>query len=75
MGTAVSATFGRVSSTAELVVKYKRPVGTPCVVLCRAWIERVEGRRVRLKGCVEDGRGVVFAEGEGKFVLSRMVAL
>ena len=63
--------------TAFLKVDYKRPLGTPVVVLCRAWVVEEEKRgksgkgkkgKVWVKGAVEDGRGGVYACGEGLFV-------
>lgn len=58
--------------TAEMKVTYRRPVATPAVVLCRSWVEErgvVDGgRKVRVKGTVEDGRGEVLARGETLFV-------
>ena len=54
--------------TAYLKVDYKKPVPTPSVVLCRAWIQRTEGRKMFGMGTVEDGEGTVMAMGEGLFV-------
>jgi thioesterase superfamily protein 4 len=51
--------------TALLNVTYKRPVPTPGVVLCRTWLEsRSCGRKLWLRGTVEDGQGGVYAEAE-----------
>ncbi|MCJ1250986.1 hypothetical protein MMC30_008216 [Trapelia coarctata] len=55
--------------TAELVVKFQRPLKTPAVVLCRSWIEREpEGRKLWVRGEVTDGVGGVYAEGKGLFM-------
>ena len=55
--------------TAYLKVDYKRPVPTPTVVLCRAWVERTEGRKMFTVGTVEDGEGGVYAKGEALFIV------
>jgi len=71
MGTLLSFYFANGSATAELKVKYVKAVRTPCVLLCRARMESVQGRWIRTRGWLEDGEGTVFAEGEGAFVLSK----
>jgi hypothetical protein len=71
MGTLLSFYFVNTSATAELRIKYVKAVQTPCVLLCRARIESVQGRWIRTKGWLEDGAGTVFAEGEGAFVMSK----
>ncbi|KUJ06481.1 uncharacterized protein LY89DRAFT_769369 [Mollisia scopiformis] len=55
--------------TAFLKVDYKKPVKTPATVLCRAWCERGEGRKMWGRGSVEDGMGGVFAVGEALFLV------
>lgn len=55
--------------TAYLKVDYKKPVRTPAVVLCRAWVENTEGRKIWGRGTVEDGEGGVLAEGEALFLV------
>lgn len=60
---------GKATMTAYLKVDYKRPVRTPSVVLVRGWVERVEGRKMWVGGAIEDGMGVVFATGEGLFIV------
>jgi len=72
MGSLISFTHDNISATAELNVKYKKVITTPCVVLCRARIVREAGRWIETVGTVEDGEGVVFAEGRGSFVKSRV---
>ena len=51
-------------ATGELKIRFLKPVLTPGVVLVRGVLEGIEGRKVRVKGSVEDGTGVVFAAGE-----------
>lgn len=59
---------GTSSLTKELVVRFKRMVSTPGVVLCRNWVERREGRMRWAKGTVEDGEGTVLVEAEAVLV-------
>ena len=58
-------------ATAELTVKYEKPLSTPGVVLCRSWVEKVEGRKVWIKGVLEDGKGLVFARGQSLYIRFR----
>lgn len=55
--------------SAYLKVDYKKPVPTPTVVLCRAWVQRTEGRKMFTEGTIEDGEGVVYAKGEALFIV------
>ena len=55
--------------TAYLKVDFKKPVPTPSIILCRAWLEKVEGRKLWGRGTIEDGEGVVLATGEALFVI------
>jgi hypothetical protein len=47
--------------TTRLEVEYKRPVMTPCVVLCKVWATKIEGRQCWLSGVLENGEGKVYA--------------
>jgi uncharacterized protein (TIGR00369 family) len=60
--------MGSSPATKEMYVRFRKPVATPGVILGRARVERVEGKRSWVKGWVEDGRGTVYAEGEATFV-------
>lgn len=71
MGTLISYAHENTSATAELTVKYFKPIQTPCVVLCRAKFLREAGRWIETIGWIEDGAGTVFAEGRGAFVKSK----
>ncbi|KAF2871998.1 HotDog domain-containing protein [Massariosphaeria phaeospora] len=64
----LGAQAGMNGFTAYLNTRYKRPVPTPGVVLCRARFVRQEGRKMFVEATVEDGRGVEYAVGEGMFV-------
>src|ERR1700761_2168510 len=58
-----SATF-----TVKLTVEYKKPVGTPGTVMAKAWIVKVEGRKVWVQGVVEDAVGNVHAKADGMWL-------
>ena len=57
--------------TAELTVKYEKPIPIPGVVLCRSWVVRTEGRKFWITGVLEDGNGLVYARGQSLFIRSR----
>ena len=59
--------------TAYLNVNYKKPVPSPTVVLCRAWVEKRDGRKLYGRGTVEDGKGGIMATGEALFVIVEKV--
>jgi acyl-coenzyme A thioesterase PaaI-like protein len=71
MGHLIAFVYDNTCATADLNVKYKAAVTTPCVLLCRAKIIRKKGRWVESVGWVEDGQGKIFAEGKGAFVLNK----
>jgi acyl-coenzyme A thioesterase PaaI-like protein len=72
MGTLLSYIYEHSSATSDLSVKYKLAVSTPCVLLVRAKLVREKGRWIETRGWVEDGRGTVFAEGSGAFVINKV---
>ena len=74
MGTLISNVYKHTCATADLNIKYKQAVSTPCVLLVRAKLVREKGRWIETKGWMEDGHGKVFAEGFGAFVMSKLVA-
>ena len=60
---------GKSSMTASLKVDYKKPMRTPGIYLCRAWVERTDGRKIHTGGSMEDGQGNVLATSEALFVV------
>lgn len=55
--------------TAFINVRFKKPVPTPGVVLCRTWLEsRSSGRKLWLRGTVEDGEGGLLAEADSLWI-------
>jgi thioesterase superfamily protein 4 len=71
IGTAAQMTrpMDKTTMTAFLRVDYKKPIPTPNVVLCRSWIEKIEGRKLWGRGSIEDGLGNVLALGEALFII------
>lgn len=68
-GQLAAEVFGRYNIiTAGLKVAYKRKISTPAVVLCRAWLGEVKGRKAKIEGTIEDGMGGVYAIGQTVFV-------
>jgi acyl-coenzyme A thioesterase PaaI-like protein len=61
--------------TAELTVKYLKPVTTPQTVRVKAWLSRTEGRKFWVEGTIEDKSGTVLARGEALFVQIRKSVL
>lgn len=48
--------------TASITVDFKKPVITPGVVLCKAWLEdKSSGRKHWVRATMEDGEGSVYA--------------
>jgi acyl-coenzyme A thioesterase THEM4 len=60
--------IGTVTMTASLKVDYKKPIPTPSMILCRAYTEKIEGRKSWGRGTVEDGIGTALATGEALFI-------
>lgn len=61
--------------TAELTVKYLKPVTTPQTVRVKVWFSRAEGRKFWMQGTIEDKSGGVLARGEAFFVRIRKAVL
>lgn len=57
--------------TVSLKIDYRRPVPTPRIVLCRASLVKIEGRKAWVDATVEDGNGVVYATGQTLFLKSK----
>jgi acyl-coenzyme A thioesterase PaaI-like protein len=74
MGTLISYVYEHTCATSDLNIKYKQAISTPCVLLIRAKVVREKGRWIETRGWVEDGKGTVFAEGWGAFVMSKVAS-
>lgn len=55
-------------ATARLEIDYVRPVGTPGVVLARAWATERTGRKKWVDGTIEDAQGNVLAKGRALYI-------
>ena len=69
--TSISAitTAGPTATTAEMTLHYKKRLPLPSVVLCRSVVTKREGRKLWVRGIIEDGSGAVFCEAASIFVL------
>ncbi|KAH7400750.1 HotDog domain-containing protein [Phaeosphaeria sp. MPI-PUGE-AT-0046c] len=54
--------------TAYLNTSYKRPAPTPGALLCTARVEKQDGRKLYVRGTIEDGAGTVYTVGDGMFI-------
>ena len=68
MGWAAARAIGRMCFTGELTIRYLRPTPGGCRLTVSAEVGRIGKRLVTAKGVLEDGAGIVYAKGEGKFV-------
>lgn len=71
LGTPVLVQWVAGCATAELTLKYERPLPIPGVVLCKSWVEKTEGRKIWVKRVLKNAKGVVFARGQRLFVKLR----
>jgi acyl-coenzyme A thioesterase PaaI-like protein len=58
-------------ATATITVDFRSPVATPCVVLARAWVVDMTGRKIWVRGVLEDGSGNIYAVAKALFILAR----
>jgi acyl-CoA thioesterase FadM len=56
--------------TAEFTVKYHRPLRTPSAVLCRGWVEKVDGRKIWAKATLQGEDSELIAQGEALHIQS-----
>ncbi|KAK4227838.1 HotDog domain-containing protein [Podospora fimiseda] len=68
MGTAANFQSEHGAYTARFTTMYKRPIKLPQAVLVRGRVVRKEGRKIFVRGCIEDKDGNVMAEAEGVWV-------
>lgn len=57
--------------TAELTIKYLKPVFTPQTMLIRLWLVKMEGRKGWIDGAIEDAQGNAMVKGSGFFIQLR----
>lgn len=54
--------------TADLRVKFIRPVRTPQTVVVEAGLREIKGRKYVVKADLTDGKGAVLAQGEALWI-------
>ncbi|KAI1769488.1 Thioesterase/thiol ester dehydrase-isomerase [Hypoxylon sp. FL1150] len=69
MGTAANFQSEKGAYTVSFTTKFRRAVSPPMVVLIRGRVVRKEGRKLHLRGTIEDKDGNIMAEGEGLWVM------
>ncbi|KAK4165864.1 HotDog domain-containing protein [Cladorrhinum sp. PSN259] len=68
MGTAANFQSHHGAYTASFTTNYRRPIKVPQVVLVRGRVVKKDGRKIFVRGCIEDKNGNVLAEGEGLWI-------
>lgn len=58
-------------ATATMTTDYKLPVNTPCVVLARSWMVKMEGRKMWINSVLEDSERKVLAKAKTLFIRAR----
>ncbi|KIW06784.1 uncharacterized protein PV09_02468 [Verruconis gallopava] len=58
-------------ATATMTVDFKAPINTPCVILARAWMTEITGRKMWVKGVIEDQNGTICATAKTLFVAAK----
>ena len=69
MGMCAMFTAGSPVTTAEMTLHYKKRLPLPSVVLCRNVVTKREGRKLWVRGTIEDGAGTVFCVATSVFVM------
>ena len=54
--------------TIKLALDFKHPVITPCVLICKVHVTKIEKRRCFAESTLEDGKGEVFVSATSTFV-------
>ena len=58
-------------ATATLTVDFKAPIGTPAVLLCRAWMVEMTGRKMWVRGVMENEHGEAYATSKALFIAAK----
>lgn len=66
---------GRDAYTRDLRIEFRKSLRTPGAVLCRAWVTKVEGRKIWVCGRIEDENGDAYLTAEGLFLKGGQVKL
>ncbi|KXL50483.1 hypothetical protein M433DRAFT_159618 [Acidomyces richmondensis BFW] len=62
-------------ATATLTVDYKAPINTPGVVLARAWVTEISGRKIWVRGVIENGDGTPLSTARALFISNKSAML
>ncbi|KAH7124589.1 HotDog domain-containing protein [Dactylonectria macrodidyma] len=69
----INKSHGAISEGAAMMgylnTRFLRPVKVPASYLCRAWVNKVEGRKYFLQGMIEDGDGMIVARAEALYIV------
>ncbi|KAI0888950.1 HotDog domain-containing protein [Annulohypoxylon maeteangense] len=65
MGTAANSQTANGAYTVRFTTNFRRAVRTPQIVLIRGRVVRKEGRKLHVRGTIEDKDGNIMAEGDG----------
>ncbi|KAK0735706.1 HotDog domain-containing protein [Apiosordaria backusii] len=68
MGTAANFQAEHGAYTAQFNTNFRRPIKLPMVVLVRGRVVKKTGRKIMVRGCIEDKNGNIMAEGDGLFI-------
>ncbi|KAI4870055.1 Thioesterase/thiol ester dehydrase-isomerase [Hypoxylon rubiginosum] len=68
MGTAANFQSEHGAYTVSFTTRFRRAVSPPEIVLIRGRVVRKEGRKLHLRGTIEDKDGNIMAEGEGLWI-------
>lgn len=52
----------------RIIIDYRRRVSLKKVHCIKAWIEKIDGRKVLAKSIIQDRKGKLLSEGEGTFI-------
>lgn len=70
-----ASTAADILYTARLSVEFCRPVSTPTLIMVRAWLSKVEGRKWHVVGEIVDGGGHVCARSSSLWIAPRGVKM
>lgn len=63
---------GRGMFTLNLNVSYHKPLFVPAVVIAKAWLDRVEGRKMYIRASIEDLQGDICTTADALFIKKRV---
>ncbi|KAG9002580.1 hypothetical protein FRB94_005836 [Tulasnella sp. JGI-2019a] len=73
--TAIMTLPSKIAVTANLNVNYKAPTKADQFIIIRTWLEEVNGRKIRVRGHIEDVNGQLLVEASSLFVEPKYAAM